>query len=386
MILHLTSDNKFINYSIDHFESASSGNNIFLVDVPHENYLVRYVKEAENIIVATTKSNKYKEVIKNIENYDFVVLHYLNGERIKLINTAPKNTIFAWISWGADLYDLDRSMRFFMPETAKLIKSSQLLYSFRTLLENVYNSVRYLCPKPIQRRRAILKISYHLTRDDNFRFAKAINKTIRHFDYFYYTIESTLGRCINDRVDGDNILIGNSATPTNNHLEAFNQLKLFDLKDRDVIVPMSYGDKKYGNQIIEYGESLFKEQFRPLMEFMPIEDYNSIIKSCGIVVMNHIRPQAFGNILTALWLGSKVFLNKKNSIYDFYKQRGVIIFSIDDDFKADSTKTLSRLTEEEVQHNRTLLWEEFCNDSAVKRVTDIIERVKTDKNDLNEEY
>lgn len=41
-------------------------------------------------------------------------------------------------------------------------------------------------------------------------------------------------------------------------------------------------------------------------------------------------------------------------------------------FNADSTKTLSRLTEEEVKHNRSILWEEFCNESAVKRVSEII--------------
>lgn len=379
MILHITTDSKFIYYSIDQFEKAYPKGNIYLVDVPSENYKLQFIKEADNIIVAPTASPKYKSVIEHISDYDFVVMHCLNGARVKIINSAPSDTIFAWIPWGFDLFDLDKDLNYFLPETKKLIKWAQVHYKFRKLFENIYNNLFYSNPKHIQKQKAISRISYFLNRKPNLRLIQPFNKGIQQLDYYYYTIENTLGRCINDKVDGDNILIGNSATPTNNHLEAFNRLKEFDLKDKDVIVPMSYGDKKYGNQIIDYGETLFKEQFHPLMEFMPIEDYNSIIKSCGIVVMNHIRPQAFGNILTALWLGSKVFLNKKNSIYDFFKKRGVIIFSIDDDFNVNNKETLSRLKEEEVRHNRTILWKEFCNDSAVMRVTNIIERVKSVK-------
>src|SRR5690606_28840957 len=51
---------------------------------------------------------------------------------------------------------------------------------------------------------------------------------------------------------GHNILLGNSSSYTNNHIEAIDQIANLDLQDRRVIIPLNYGDKDYGLFVKSY--------------------------------------------------------------------------------------------------------------------------------------
>jgi hypothetical protein len=51
---------------------------------------------------------------------------------------------------------------------------------------------------------------------------------IIHFEYFMDQVDSKVKL-------GDNILIGNSSSYSNNHLEVFEHLKTFDLKSKKLI-------------------------------------------------------------------------------------------------------------------------------------------------------
>ena len=48
--------------------------------------------------------------------------------------------------------------------------------------------------------------------------------------------------------------------------------------------------------------------------------------------MYHIRQQALGNIYMALYLGLRVFLNKKSVTYKYLIEQGMIIFDLEKDF------------------------------------------------------
>jgi len=45
--------------------------------------------------------------------------------------------------------------------------------------------------------------------------------------------------------DNYNILLGNSATYTNNHLDCFEVISKIDLNNRKIICPLNYGDKEH---------------------------------------------------------------------------------------------------------------------------------------------
>jgi hypothetical protein len=72
-----------------------------------------------------------------------------------------------------------------------------------------------------------------------------------------------------DQVDpkvklGNNILIGNSSSYSNNHLEVFEHLKTFDLEDKKLIVPLSYGNPLLSKQLLSRGQSFLKNNFYPI--------------------------------------------------------------------------------------------------------------------------
>ena len=62
---------------------------------------------------------------------------------------------------------------------------------------------------------------------------------------------------------------------------------------------------------------------------MAIEDYNRQIASCGVVVMNHVRQQAVGNISAALYKGARVFLRRENPLFRFFCDNGATVFPME---------------------------------------------------------
>jgi hypothetical protein len=124
---------------------------------------------------------------------------------------------------------------------------------------------------------------------------------------------------------GRDILVGNSSSVSNNHLEVFDLLARHDLGDRKIVVPLSYGSPTYRDRIIQAGQAMFGARFVPLVDFMSLDQYNATISSCAIVIMGHRRQQGVGNIATMLYKGARVFLHENTTTYQFLKSRGAHI-------------------------------------------------------------
>jgi hypothetical protein len=158
---------------------------------------------------------------------------------------------------------------------------------------------------------------------------KEFNLTAKYIDYNYSVnkFNSDLSMPL-----GDSILIGNSATLSNNHLDIFDIIKNTNSK---MIVPLSYGAygyQDYKERVIYQGNKLFKDNFHAIKSFLPIQEYDKILMSCNTMIMYHIRQQALGNIYMALYLGMRVFLNKKSITYKYMNDIGMIIFELEKDF------------------------------------------------------
>jgi dTDP-N-acetylfucosamine:lipid II N-acetylfucosaminyltransferase len=132
-----------------------------------------------------------------------------------------------------------------------------------------------------------------------------------------------------DPVQPIKILVGNSADPSNNHLQIFE--KLLPFKDNaaiEVIVPLSYGNATYAKLVEEKGTELFGTRFQPLHEFIPLDQYKSMLQGVSIGIFNHGRQQGLGNIITLLSYGKKVFLRKDVSTWDAFDHFGVTLYDI----------------------------------------------------------
>ncbi len=108
-----------------------------------------------------------------------------------------------------------------------------------------------------------------------------------------------------------NILVGNSADPTNNHLEVFEKLAAGENENMMIYCPLSYGgiDGDYAKNIAKKGTELFGERFVALVDFMPFEKYLILLGQIDIAVFAHKRQQGMGNTITLLGLGKKVYMH-----------------------------------------------------------------------------
>ena len=118
---------------------------------------------------------------------------------------------------------------------------------------------------------------------------------------------------------------------SNNHLEVFEILSKIDLNGRKIILPLSYGDNKYRDEILKLGNVAFPRNLQPLTKFYPINEYNDIIKTCSVFIMNSYRQQGIGNIFAMLWMGAKVYLDERNTTYHYLKRINCSVFSVNKD-------------------------------------------------------
>jgi hypothetical protein len=133
----------------------------------------------------------------------------------------------------------------------------------------------------------------------------------------------------NNKKNNINILVGNSADPTNNHFEALDRLAKFKDENIQIYAPLSYGDKKYARKVIDYGNSIFGDRFIGLNEFIKYEEYIVFLKKIDIAIFNHQRQQAMGNTICLLAMGKKVYLREGTTHKKFFSDLGVKTFNMD---------------------------------------------------------
>src|SRR5690554_2447419 len=200
----------------------------------------------------------------------------------------------------------------------------------------------------------------------------------RHFPEFaswnYGTMEDNLIKGFEGEVvTGNAILVGNSATYTGNHAEAFDLLHKLGENDREVVAPLSYGDPQLAKELTSLGQEYFSGNFEPLMDFMPVQDYVDIIKNCGYVIMNHVRQQAVGNIVIMLYLGARVFVRRENPVYNFFTKSGVMLSTIQE-LEVNSELLHQPLTQSERDINRAIVSEYWSRERAYERTKELVEK------------
>ena len=153
---------------------------------------------------------------------------------------------------------------------------------------------------------------------------------------------------------GHNLLIGNSAASTNNHLDIIPFIKKLNLGERKIIIPLSYPNtKEYIEDIANAYHQEFGENVIVLKDFMPAQEYSKLISSCSVAIFFMERQQAIGNITLALKNGCKVFLSETNPVYSYYKDLGMKLFSVQQDLVQSEID--SPLSNEDIDNNREIL-------------------------------
>ena len=362
-MLHLSMDDKFTDMALYYFEFLQPNTNTLLV------YTDKQPKFIKTNSVWVNRYNIWGKI--NINDYDLVILHSLSSVWFNFIKKLPKNIPIVWLGWGYDYYDL-------LPEKLLLDKTS-IISNFNKGFLSIFTDFKDIVKKIIlpNKKKIIERINYFSpVLESEYEMVKeALNcRGFPKYVFFNYgSLEKNYIKGFNEKlVNGDNILVGNSATDTNNHIEIFDLLNTLVLEDSmKIICPLSYGNETYKKNIINIGNNMLGERFEPLVEFMNIDDYISKIVSCKVVIMNHVRQQAFGNIITMLYLGAKVFLREENPIYIFLKNQGASVYSIHD-LEKNNNLIYEELTDSDILKNQNILRDFISEDATIEKTRKII--------------
>ncbi len=342
-VIHLYDDEKIVDRTQKSYLNSCK-------DVEHVGIIftskneLRYVKEPSLFTIIQNK-----DVKSFTRNFDFkdvicVYVHFLTSQKLYFIDHVPSGINIGWGIYGGDLYN--RYLRYFGYELIDGYKESlinRFLYPFKCMIRR---------PEFF---RLMKRLSFIVACTPDYQLIKkyAGSNVPPQVDTFAYDMRGLLGQMYGaDYTKGNTIIIGNSASQTNNHLYVLKYLKGHDIGNYSVLLPMAYGAPQ---QYVDRIESMYKDTFGDkvscMRNFVPLELYNQQLKDGAVFIYGNWRQEALGNILVALYLGAKVYLSIKNPLLEYFKSLGVAIFALEE---MDGTLT-TPLTLEQKNNNRRYL-------------------------------
>ncbi len=389
MILHLLLDDKFGDYMINQFNHVNKSINYFLVVSPQLEMI--YVKGEYDNVRSVKVVEMFSYIDENINNIKAIVFHGLNEEyKWKVIDRYYNKVKLHWFFWGTDGYMLPSMRRGLLKSRTKKLKIQRTKMSFwmYNVLNNegfcnwLYLTFRKILGKEklyFQKfENALLKLSsISAIPNDYEKIKDATGITAFNLPVNIGSIDSILidKKIFEKEEVGDNIIVGNSISIENNHLDAFFRLKNFELYDRKIIVPLSYGESFKGlkDHLISEGQKNFSlNNFFPILDFMDRQSYNHLICNCSVAILNHNKQHAWGNILTFLYIGLKVFLNKKNPLYAYLTNLDIVVFEMNSLSQANID---SKLPFSSVKHNRSVLNANFGTEKVFQQTALLIDEL-----------
>lgn len=370
MILHFLSDDKFSEYVISQFSEPELCSEFVLMTGSKDMKYFRNVGRAKR--VNPYKKEELKALFSSLNKYSAVILHGLFCPWCEtVLRSVPNNLKVAWVFWGGEVYGRkDLRYSFLAPRT----KAVCLAKDFKDKLVGKRKG-QFELPKELFQR-----IDYCLTdMQEEYEFAKQYLESpqLMHAWYNYYSIEETVGKLKDGQAMGNGVFVGNSCTIDCNYFDIFHELKQMIKDDREVIVPLSYGGNPWlKDKVTNYGKRCFGSRFSPLLDFMPLDDYNKILLSCSTMIQPQRRNQAQGNVITGLWLGMRVYLSERNFAFPYFKRLGMNIFSVEHDLKDTNQDLFAPLTQEEIDYNRKVLSEWYSRDVMKKENLKLVESLE----------
>lgn len=148
-----------------------------------------------------------------------------------------------------------------------------------------------------------------------------------------------------------NIVLGNSATKTNCHMEALDVLAGYRDQNIKLYIPLSYGFhgyEEYAGEVLSYAWKIFgTDKVVPILEKMDGEEYTDFLSKMDVAVFYNDRQQAMGNIAILLASGAKIYIRDDTNMWEHYKTLG---YSLDNAYDISST-----------------LFADFCTYNQVKK-------------------
>ncbi len=385
-LIHFFDDEKFVNNAIEIFGYLNHPNSEYFVikDDYKDNFIHAKPKLVKNIVL--NQAGDYDSININKENLSgkkVVLLHNLTKRKQNIVNILSDDILLVWFSWGNDLYNAWKPFKFsiYEPETSEFVFRNYSLKSkllnmlfFKCNLHSIFKTTSKIYNTPYYKAAQKIDISVPVLSSE-VDYLHKINKRYIYAPFTYGNLSLfTTNLKNNDDVKGSsNILVGNSCTASNNHVEVFTKLSKLDLGNRKVIVPLSYGiEDDYLDFVLQKGKRLLGANFYPLTSFMPLQEYNKLLFSCNVAIFNHIRQQAVANIIVMIYFGARVFFNKKGMAYKFYHSEGLQISTLE---SINQELLDTQLIPLELETNRRLMEKMYSKEAVEVKVKQLYKTI-----------
>lgn len=265
----------------------------------------------EGVTILKRTSTSLKLLIKELYNSEKIIIHGLFSYYMVLLFFFQPWLLKKcyWVIWGGDLY--------YHTTREKTYKTNIYEYLRKYVIKNMFGFITHI------------RGDYELAKE----WYGAKGEYYYSFMYpsnLYKEYSLSEGMKVDSKMY---IQIGNSADPSNNHIEVLDKLQRYRDMDIEIICPLSYGDKIYANSVIERGTEILGNKFIPITEFIPIDKYLDILAKIDIAIFNHKRQQALGNITTLLGFGKKIYIREDITTWQFCIDHDLKVYNSNCDFE-----------------------------------------------------
>jgi hypothetical protein len=373
-IVHLATDTKIAPLARSLFEEAFPGRNRWLIERPPR-AAIRHVAAAPDVLRLGASPIRFGRIARELRGADLVVVHNITPTYARSLRAVHDDRLVFWMSGGAEYMQLleARLGGMLLPRTAELLRSLPLPPAkapglWKRLRSRWRPQGLHSEPPPLLA--VVQRIDAFSVNPVDARMLRELLPSLRARLHTIpsYTVEDVFSAGP-AAMSGPDVLLGNSAKPSSNHLEAIDLLRGRLPEGGRIVCPLSYGKTRAGyvRAVIDAGRAAFGERFEPLTEWMPIEAYNSRIARCGVVLMNHRRQEAMGNICAALYRGATVYMRRDGPLWGFFADLGIVLNAIET-LEANPRAPLQRLTPDQQQRNRQAVVARYGREHVVARI------------------
>ncbi len=343
--LHIFSDgpytHKFVSFIREHFDENE---HFFIILCANKKSKFVEFYNSQNNCTVTQSRNIFFNYKKRFEEAEQVLMHQLNKPVLMATLILFYPSVFnkmVWIPWGADVY----------------------FYKYKTnsIKDNFIELLRHWTIKRIPLIASCIKGDYD-------KIVEVYKSNARWAQVWYPSPVDIdrITKLSTPKSEGKiRVLVGNSADPSNEHIEAFELLEKFCNRDIEIYSILSYGGTKaYVDNVIDEGEKIFGDRFQPVLEYMGFDEYLDFINSVDICVLNHKRQQGLGNQLMFFILKKKVYISDTTTPFKYYKDNSVDVYSTES-LKNMNFEDFIFQGEEDKERNRELILSERDDKRAV---------------------
>ncbi|PCJ95742.1 MAG: hypothetical protein COA45_12000 [Zetaproteobacteria bacterium] len=339
-ILHLCVQEKFTPPLIEFVrENFVDDEHMFMTFGDHENFPYEAGKDTMHV---GSQLKQILSIIRELNSADKIIVHSFARHFIIFFLQPWLLGRAYWVIWGGDLYNN------ISPSGG--LKSLLKWRFFRCIIKGFGGIVCFV------------KGDYELAVKTFGTKAPFIECVLYggNVDFFDLEPKEDLGST-------KTILLGNSASMSNEHEYALDKLAPFKNENIRIICPLSYhddGGAGYLDSVIQKGSTIFGDKFVPIMDYMPLNDYLEILSTVDICVFGHKRQQGLGNAITVLGSGKKVFMRNDITSWDFFSDLGVEVYDVES-FSLDPMDPVI------AKNNAILIREYFSKENALKQMNNL---------------